>query len=92
MSVISNLSLANTFGQWVNKTNDLVDAINTLYEQDFTKPSGTLYLNNSGAGLSVTGTALFQNTLEIAGTGSNLLVRKNAEIQGTLLLSNTGQS
>jgi hypothetical protein len=38
MPVITNLSLANTFGQWVNKTNDIVDTLNVLYESDFTKP------------------------------------------------------
>ena len=53
MAIIQNLSLANTFGQWVNKTNDIVDTINVLYEGDFTKPTGTLYLTEPTTGLSV---------------------------------------
>jgi hypothetical protein len=70
MAVIENLSLANTFGEWVNITNDVVDSVNTLYESDFTKTAGTLYLNNPTTGLSVSNNSLFNGLVQVGTTGS----------------------
>ena len=87
MAIIENLSLANTFGQWVNKTNDIVDTINVLYEGDFTKPTGTLYLNEPSTALSVSNNSLFNGLVEIGPSGS-LVAHGIGEIQQTLYLTN----
>lgn len=87
MALIQNLSLANTFGQWVNKTNDIVDTINVLYASDFTKPTGTLYLTEPTTGLSVSNNSLFGGLTEIAASGS-LVVHGLAEVQQQLALTN----
>ena len=87
MAIIENLSLANTFGQWVNKTNDIVDTINTLYENDFTKPTGTLYLNEPTTSLVVANNSLFNGLVEIGAAGS-IVAHGISEIQQTLYLTN----
>ena len=85
--LINSVSLANTFGEWLNGTNDTINIINTLYYGDFTKPLGTLYLSNPGVCIAVQNTAVFTGLVDIAGAGS-LLVRHSAEVQNTLYLTN----
>ena len=86
-TIIQNVNLANTFGEWVNITNEAVTAYNTLYASDFTKPTGTLYLTSPGTALAVANTAAFTGLVDISGQGS-LLVRTNAEVQNTIFLTN----
>jgi hypothetical protein len=88
MAVIENLSLANTFGEWVNITNDVVDSVNTLYESDFTKTAGTLFLNNPTTGLSVSNNSLFGGLVQIGTTGS-IVSFGLIEGKDSLVLSNT---
>jgi len=88
MAVIENLSLANTFGEWVNITNDVVDSVNDLYESNFTKTSGTLFLNNPTTGLSVSNNSLFNGLIEIGTTGS-IVSWGLIEGKDSLVLSNT---
>jgi hypothetical protein len=86
-TIIQNVNLANTFGEWVNITNEAVSVYNTLYASDFTKPTGTLYLTSPGTALAVSNTAAFTGLVDISGQGS-LLVRTNAEVQNTIFLTN----
>ena len=86
---IQNLSLANTVGEWVNVTNDLVNTFNGIVYGDFYKPAGTMYLLEPTTGLVVSNTAVFSGQVEIASPYGSLLVRTNADIQGELTLSNT---
>ena len=86
-TIIQNVNLANTFGEWVNITNEAVSGYNTIYASDFTKPTGTLYLSSPGTGLSVANTAVFTGLVDVSGQGS-LLVRTNAEVQNTIFLTN----
>lgn len=86
-TLIQNLNLANTFGEWVSITNETVSAYNTIYASDFTKPTGTLYLSGPGTSLSVANGSVFTGLVDISGAGS-LLVRHNAEVQNTLYLTN----
>jgi hypothetical protein len=86
-TIIQNVNLANTFGEWVNITNEAVSGYNTIYASDFTKPTGTLYLTSPATALSVSNTAAFTGLVDISGQGS-LLVRTNAEIQNTIFLTN----
>jgi hypothetical protein len=91
MAVIENLSLANTFGEWVNITNDVVDSVNTLYESDFTKTAGTLYLNNPTTGLSVSNNSLFNGLVQVGTTGS-IVSFGLIEGKDSLVLSNTSSN
>ena len=88
MAVIENLSLANTFGEWVNITNDVVDSVNDLYENNFTKTSGTLFLNSPTTGLSVSNNSLFNGLVQVSASGS---IVSSGLIEGkdSLVLSNT---
>ena len=84
---IQNISLANTFAEWVVVTNDLVNITNGVLFTDYIKYSGTAYFNDPVLGISVSNNATFGGQVEIGGVGSSLLVRNNAEIQGELILS-----
>ena len=87
--IVQNVSLANTFGEWVNSTNDTVDAINALYFTNFTKPVGSITLLEPTTAFVVgPGSAVFTGLVDIGGTGGSLLVRHGAEVQNTLYLSN----
>ena len=88
-TLLENISLANTFGEWVITTNDAVNEVNHIAFDDYHKTTGTLYLDDPTTGLIVSNNAVFHGTLEVGGTGSNLLVRQNGDVQGTLYLSNT---
>ena len=56
---ISNISLSNTFFQWLAKTNELVNEVNKTQSGDYTKSSNTFYITSPGIGLSVVNTAVF---------------------------------
>ncbi len=88
MAVIENLSLANTFGEWVNITNDVVDSVNDLYENNFTKTSGTLFLNEPTTGLSVSNNSLFNGLVQVSASGS-IVSFGLIEGKDSLVLSNT---
>jgi len=91
MPVIENLSLANTFGEWVNITNDAVDAINTLYFDNFNKPTGTLYLSEPTTGLVVANNSLFQGLVQV-GTSGSIVSYGLIEGKDSLVLSNTSSN
>lgn len=62
---ISSISLANTFGQWIIVTQNIVTELNALDNNikngSLTKNSGTFFINSSGVGLAVANTATFGN-------------------------------
>ena len=91
MAVIENLSLANTFGEWVNITNDVVSSVNDLYENNFTKTSGTLFLNDVTTGLSVSNNSLFNGLVEVSSSGS-IVSYGLIEGKDSLVLSNTSSN
>lgn len=66
---INNISYSNTFFQWVNVTNDLVNKVNLVDEGNYTKTSGTLILATPGTSLVVANNSLFYGSIT---TSSNL--------------------
>lgn len=56
---INNISYSNTFFQWVNVTNDLVNRVNVIDEGNYEKSSGVLTLSNPGTSLVVANASIF---------------------------------
>jgi hypothetical protein len=94
-NTVSILSYANTFGDWVVTTNALAKENNDLAANNYTKPSGTLYLNDPSLGLSVLTSAFVQGQLQ-AGSASvygSLTVGTQAYFSNTLLsIATLGQA
>ena len=72
---VSILNYANTFGDLLVQQNVVARELNNLGANTYTKNSGTLYLNGSGTGLSVTntavlGAAIISTTVAVAGDSS----------------------
>jgi hypothetical protein len=57
---ISPISLSNTFGQWIIATNATVNQLNLLSDGNYTKSTGTIYINSPGVGVQVASNANFQ--------------------------------
>jgi hypothetical protein len=68
-NTVSSLSYANTFGDWVVVTNALAKENNDCAANNFTKPTGTLYLNGPTLGLQVANNAIVAGQLQVQGTG-----------------------
>lgn len=58
---INNISYSNTFFQWVNVTNDIVNSINGLNDGEFIKSTGTF---------SVTTPTFYTNSINLTGTSN----------------------
>lgn len=58
-NTVSVLNFTNTFGDLLTQENIMAKELNNLGANNYTKDSGTLYLNGIGTGLSVTNTAAF---------------------------------
>jgi hypothetical protein len=66
-NLVNILSYTNTFGDLVAQQNKAAVELNTLAANNYTKNSGTLYLQGSGTGLSVTNTAILGASI-VSGT------------------------
>jgi hypothetical protein len=88
-NTISNISLANTFGEWVSTTVQTVNELNFIGNSDWRKPTGTIYLESNGTSLDVANNTFFRGGVTIIGTNSSLTVHKNQAVHGTLFLTNT---
>ena len=91
-NTVSLISYANTFSDWVVATNALVGENNTLAKSNYTKDSGTLYLNDSGLGLQVANGAIVQGQLRVSGVGSSAFIEKNLSVTGQTYFQNTALS
>jgi hypothetical protein len=85
-NIITPISYANTFGDWVTTTDGLVTEINTLGTGNYVKNSGLLTLSGSGTGLQVANNAVVQGNLVVSGTGTALQVSHDAIISGNLIV------
>ena len=65
------LTYANTFGQWVIQTNNLVQYVNNFSANGFIKPTGTLRLSEPTTGLQVDYNAIIGGQLQVTGVGSS---------------------
>lgn len=83
-NTVSRISYANTFGDWVVVTNSLINESNDLATNNFTKSTGTLYLNSPTLGLQVANTAVIAGTLQVSGVGSAAYVQNNLRVDGNI--------
>jgi hypothetical protein len=88
-NTISNISLANTFGDWVSTTVQVVNELNYIGNSDWRKTTGTIFLESNGTSLDVANSSFFRGAVTIVGASSSLTVHKNQAIHGTLSLTNT---
>jgi len=79
-NTVSILSYANTFGDWVVSTNALAKENNDIAANNYTKPTGTLYLNSSTLGLQVAANAIVQGQLQVTGTSSSATIQNNLTV------------
>ena len=91
-NTVSILNTASTFGDWVILSNGLAKENNDIAANNYTKPSGTLYLNDPSLGLQVNSAAIFAGSLQVVGIGSYATIGNNLSVGGQLNLSNTTQS
>ena len=83
-NTFTNLSYANTFGDWVITTNYHTTELNAIGKGNWTKDTGLLTLTNPGIALQVANNSLFQGNVVITGTGQALQVSKDVYIGGNL--------
>lgn len=99
-NTITNINFANTFGEWVVATSQVITENNNLASGDYTKNSGTLYLNETTQNsLQANGNIIAQKELRVVGTGSSATIQNNLTVAGqvyftnsTLGLTHTGQA
>jgi hypothetical protein len=83
-NTIPILSLTNTFGDLLTQQNRQAVELNNLAANNYTKDTGTLFLNGSGTGLSVTAAALLGSGI-VSGTlsvGGSISAVSNVFING----------
>lgn len=78
------LNFTNTFGDLVSAQNRAGIELNNLGANNYTKDSGTLFLNGSGTGLSVTNAGLFGSAIVsgVLSVGSSVSALANVFING----------
>jgi hypothetical protein len=89
-NTVSTITYANTFGEWVVSTQGVVTEVNTLGKSNYTKDSGTLYLNETTQkSLIANGDILATAQLLVQGVGSSATIQNNLTVQGQVYFSNT---
>jgi hypothetical protein len=74
-------------------TNALINENNVLAAGDYTKSSGTIYLNETTQNsLQANGTVIVQKELRVQGTGSSATIDRNLSVGGQVLFSNSALS
>jgi hypothetical protein len=89
-NTVSNLSYANTFGEWVVATQGLISENNVLAKGDYTKDTGTIFLNEtSKTSLQSNGNVVVQGTFVSQGVGSSGFIQNNLTVGGQIYFTNT---
>jgi hypothetical protein len=88
-NTVSILGYANTFGDWMVTTNALAQENNSLAANNYIKPTGTLYLNDTSLGLQVANNAIIGGQLQVLGLGSSAVVQNNLRVDGQVYFTNT---
>ena len=91
-NTVTALSYANTFGEWVIATNALITENNTFANTIYTKPRGTLYLQDPTLGVQVTANGIIGGQLLVQGTGSGAYVQNTLRVDGQATFTNTATS
>lgn len=84
---IAQISLSNTFSQWLSSSISVISALNNLEEGNYTKTANTLFLNSSGTGLSVANNAVFGGVVNFNGTGTSIIVNNDVLIGGNVSIN-----
>jgi hypothetical protein len=81
------LSLSSTFGDWFISTNALAQENNDLVANNYSKSTGTLFLNDPTLGLQVGTNAIIQNNLLVnsANVLSNIQVGGDLYVTGKII-------
>lgn len=88
-NTVNLLSYANTYGDWMVTTNQLIQENNNFSSGLYNKNLGTLYLNDPTLGLQVTSNSIVQGQFSVTGVGSSAYVQNDLRIDGKLILTNT---
>lgn len=88
-NTVSSIDYANTFGDWVVTTNALVRENNDFAANNYTKPTGTLYLSEPTLGLQVSANAIVAGQLQVTGIGSSAYVQNNLRVDTQAYFTNT---
>ena len=89
-NTVTTLNYANTFGDWLVATDALISENNILATGDYTKPSGTLFLNETTQNaLIANGSVVVQKQLLVQGSGSSTTMDKNLTVGGQVYFTNT---
>jgi hypothetical protein len=88
-NTVSILSYANTFGDLVTALNAVAKENNDLAANNYTKPTGTLFLNEPILGLQVANNAVIQGGLQVQGIGSYGYIQNNLRVDGQVYFTNT---
>ena len=91
-NTVNILGYANTFGDWIVATNADSNEINSIGKYDWTKDSGTLYLNGTGTGLSVANNTIISGQLLVTGTSSSATIDNNLTVGKQVYFTNTTQT
>ena len=92
-NTVSSLSYANTFGDWMVATNNLVIENNILAKENYIKDSGTLYLSESSqTALQSNGNVIIQKVFSVQGIGSSASIQNNLDVQGQGYFTNVNLS
>jgi hypothetical protein len=83
---ITNITNANTFGQWLSTTQSLVAVANALTDGPTFAANTVLSLTHSGETLNVANTAKFTGNVSITGSGWGLNVSNSVYVGGDLLV------
>jgi len=84
-NTITLLSYANTFGDWIITTNQLIQQNNNLVANSYVKPTGTLFLNDPTLGLQASNTVI-TGTLQVQ--GSSTTIQNNLNVGGNIQANN----
>jgi hypothetical protein len=88
-NTVNFLTFANTFGDWVVTTNNLTRENNDLAANNYVKPTGTLFLNDSNLGLQVANGAIIAGQLQVQGIGSSAYIQNNLRVDTQVYFQNT---
>jgi hypothetical protein len=92
-NTVSSLSYANTFGDWMVATNNLVIENNIIAKENYIKDSGTLYLSESSqTALQSNGNVIIQKVFSVQGIGSSASIQNNLDVQGQGYFTNVNLS
>ena len=69
------LNYANTFGDWVTTTNNVLSETNDIGANNYTKNTGTFLIDSPGTGLQVSNNALIQGSFQVSGVGSSATIQ-----------------